>query len=43
VAAVDPVPVSGESPGQIWIVVAGTVAIIATALLLALRLRRRRV
>jgi hypothetical protein len=41
VAAVDPVPVSGESPGQIWIVVAGTVAIIATALVLALRLRRR--
>ena len=41
VAAVDPVPVSGESPGQIWIVVAGTVAIIGTALFLALRLRRR--
>ena len=41
-AALDSVPVSGESPVPIWIVVAGAVAIVATALLLALRLRRRR-
>ena len=38
---VDPVPVSGESPGPILMVVGGAVAIMATALLLALRLRRR--
>jgi len=42
VAAVDPVPVSSESPGPIWIALVGSVVIIGTALLLAFRLRRRR-